>query len=116
MSLFSRLFGRKRAIEDRRQSNNWKAGDLAVCVQDDWLPDIGVERIAAPAIGEVRRVRAVADVTFKRGVREYALNLETYGDSWMSCFAFRKAVEDTEPAEAEFTALIKRPVKKPVRA
>lgn len=109
MSFFGRLFGRKPAAPDLRVSNDWRAGDLAVCIAvPDYSHWLGRP---VPNQGEVCRVTAVYEGVVTIGLHIgspcFFLRLEGYPHGY-STFAFRKAVEDTEPAEAEFTALIKR--------
>lgn len=116
MGFWKRMFGRKQVTIDMRETNDWKAGDLAVCIDDDWTS--AAAQVAKPALGDVNRVTGIEDefATYDPNVRAYFLCLEGYGSTSFQTQMFRKAVEDAEPAEAEFTLLIKRPVRKPVKA
>jgi hypothetical protein len=109
MSLFSRLFGRKASFADHRRANDWKPGDLAVCIDGaDWRPVMADD----PAEGDVLRVTAVKDKISSDRRSYYLYFAEKAPERGWEYTAFRKPVEDSEPAEEEFTALIKRPVRK----
>lgn len=116
-----RIFRRKEApaapaVHDRRQPNDWKAGDLAVCIvpTGQWFPG----HPADPAEGELLRVKRVYDEVgnYPDGyrARSYFLTFETKPESGWEVTGFRKPIADAEPAEDEFTALIRRPVREPV--
>ena len=117
VSLWSRLLGRKRppVIIDRREYNDWRVGNLAVCVNDDWTEE-APPHIPLPKIGEIFRVREIRDRVGLMNCRCYFLYFESPFDYGYESRNFRKAVEDNRAAETEFTALIKRPARKPVRA
>jgi hypothetical protein len=71
-------------------SDNWQVGDLAVCINDEWDGCLA----GNPRRGDILRVSF------------YGKN-QRHG--W-SAEMFRKIRPDTEPCDAEFTALIKRGV------
>lgn len=115
--LLSRLFGRKPAppppvIDRRDNSEDWRVGDLAVCLVDgEWEPvDTG------PRIGDVRRVSGIEERVGH--VSKALLVCLTFGEFpgfAYSSASFRKIRPDAEPCEEEFTALIKRGRKMPKR-
>lgn len=95
-------------------NEDWRPGDLAQCIADDWIIPTGED----PKIGDILRVTKVLDLTGDYPnagrVRFYALRFE--GKRWQGGWetaAFRKLRPVLEPAEEEFTNLIKRPVRQP---
>lgn len=103
MSLFGRLFRRPRDV--RSDAGVWRRGELAVCVLDDWSEKGPI----SPKVGDVLRVSGVEDAAFL-GVRTYFLSFVGRPANWVwDARAFRKAIDDRAPAEAEFAALIKQP-------
>lgn len=110
MSFWSRLFGRKPSVIDaRHMSEDWKIGDLALCIRDDWT----YSDLYDPHVGDLLHVSAIRDGVDERSrtrIIGLAFREKPFHFSW-SNMAFRKAKEVSEPAEAEFTALIKRPVR-----
>ncbi len=113
MGLFSRLFRRKPDLpfEDRDDGVRWDAGDIAVCIADNWFePDEH-----SPRVGQYFTVEGVERSTIisRTGCRLRATWLYFVGKSRpCESTAFRKVVADTEPAEEEFTARLFR--RKPV--
>ena len=98
----------------RDDSEGWLVGDLALCLTSNWPGHTG------PRSGEVYRVSSVIEgpVTCGPdiGALVVALNFgEVFSWEAYNCRGFRKIRPDTEPCEAEFTALIKRGARKPVR-
>lgn len=113
MSFWSRLFGRETPVEDRRCMNeDWRVGDLAECIGDGpW--DCGDTK---PELGDICRVSAVVDAVGTRtNTRNYYLGFVGLHNRFC-CTSFRKILPLHTAADAEFTALIKRPVRKPVKA
>lgn len=97
-----------RILKPKGDPTTWRAGELAVCVDDSW---IGRCR-HCPRKGAVLRVAKV--LRHGRWVYlAFAGNPHLY-----VTIAFRKPVQDDVAAEAEFTQLIKRrrTAMSPVRA
>jgi hypothetical protein len=95
------------AISDHRNLNeDWAPGDLAVCVNDEWLPTVDA---FDPRKGDVLRVSSVEDaVDQKRGYRAYWLRFVGKSNPY-ECVGFRKI----RPAEDEFTMLVRKRKKAP---
>lgn len=102
--------------DDQRQaSEDWQAGDLAECIDDNWPPILGVTH---PKLGDVLRVSAVDEgADFLFGIQIIVLRFEgrpqTLG--WDNRH-FRKLRPTLEPAEQEFTVWLKDKLRKPVEA
>lgn len=94
-------------------NEDWRVGDLAECIASRWADSDSAD----PVKGEIRRVSGIIDgVNDRYAVRVLALSFEGYGaESWCTT-GFRKIRPLHEPAEEEFTALIKRPVRTKERA
>ena len=88
-------------------SDDWQGGDLAECLTENWDYDWSYN----PRVGDILRVSVVG-----LHLGELALGFESKPQrhGWEAS-AFRKIRSDAEPCEAEFTALIKRGARKPVR-
>jgi hypothetical protein len=118
VSLWTRFFGRKSepTPDERGDGWQWQVGDLAVCIGNDWNPGCAVDLAWVPEVGEVLRVAGIED-SFGTYInaRIIVLFFRDKPCGW-DHRGFRKALEDAEPAEAEFTALIKRPIRKRVKA
>lgn len=118
MSLWSRLFGRKPQRLNKNDGVTWSVGDLAVCVADNWIFNSGND----PKVSDVLRVVAVQHAVVDMRPRGLAVMvaatwLQFRGHMiWYTSTGFRKAEEDRAPAEAEFTALLRRPVRPKVTA
>lgn len=97
--------------DNRFWNEDWQVGDLALCVLvGTWpWPDL-----YDPQDGDVLRVSATAEELGSYGSLISVLKFEGKPQNlgWQ-CIAFRKIRQSHDPAEAEFTALIraKRPVK-----
>jgi hypothetical protein len=83
-------------------SDNWQVGDLAVCINDEWDGCLA----GNPRRGDILRVSKSGYLGDVFGLGFYGKN-QRHG--W-SAEMFRKIRPDTEPCDAEFTALIKRGV------
>lgn len=99
--------------EDWSKSADWRVGDLAVCISDQWpiLAEFN------PKKDDVLRVSRVAPtISWDGSVHFIGLGFEgkPSGCLWGNV-CFRKAQQDREPAETRFARLIKRPVGKPVK-
>jgi hypothetical protein len=88
-------FKRKPKLIDRRQPNDWKAGDWAECVSANWSdPEPG-----DPEIGDILKVVDVCEYTHTRiGVRCFALIFKALPGGVYEARCFRKLVEQDDAA------------------
>lgn len=114
MSLWSRLFGRKPAappiVDDRRCMNeDWRAGDLAVCVVDTFFPGT----VHDPRRDELLRVTDLTEgVAFGSNCLIYGLSFEGRPSHiFWQAQCFRKVRPAHEAADAEFCAEVRRRAK-----
>lgn len=118
MRWLSRIFSRQpeppRIIDQRGLNEDWRVGDLALCLHSGWVPPDP----AHPRAGDLLRVSAISDgVAIGTNHLISALGFEGKPvDQFWSCFGFRKVRPDQTAATDDFTALIKRPIHKPVGA
>lgn len=108
MSFFSRLFGRnqRQLTDGRKLSEDWKVGDLAVCLIDRWWPGTASD----PKKGDLLRVSCVSEgIVTGRDYLVIGLRFESKPQHiFWNNINFRKVRPDLEPAEATFAALIKK--------
>lgn len=88
------------------RGETWRAGELAVCVNDTWKPESPFRH---PKLGEVRRVLKVEEGA-PYGRVAYWLHFSGSPCGYRADH-FRKPVADREPASAAFVERIKRPAR-----
>lgn len=91
-------------------NEDWRAGDLAVCVFDEWYRPC----LEAPKVNDLLRVSGVTEGVGDQNYGSYFLSFSGKPYQW-ECIAFRKVGPDARAAETEFTAYIKRLGKSPAR-
>lgn len=94
-------------VQDRRSANDWKCGDLAVCVASRWHPDVQSQVSMIPVAGEVYRVCEVYEAINQQHILAYWLCIEGFGKIGFESSAFRKAVQDRDACEEEFRIAIR---------
>jgi hypothetical protein len=110
------FFGRWRRagiIDLRPGCGSWRAGELAVCIRDDWTRP----HVRDPRAGDVLRVIGTRTAINGSGFHALWLYFETTPRNigfLASCF--RKAVQDRAAASGQFTRQMKRLGRKPVHA
>lgn len=108
-------FGRRKPLPpteiDKRMTEDWRVGDLAVCIFEDWE----IHWPENPKINDLLRVAAV-DVAFSfmQEKRFIALGFESKPPQkrWNNT-AFRKANNANEPGTMNIDEMIRRHSKQP---
>jgi len=98
----------------REWNEDWQIGDLAKCVEDDWV-DCGS---LAPSVGQIYRVSDVYEgLVWQENAISIGLSLEGFDqiNAWR-CTAFQKLRPEIKAADAKFTAAIKNGKPVPVDA
>lgn len=99
------LFRRRaRPAPERPPINeDWRVGDLAVCVEDNWSPGV-----VGPRAGEISRVVDVyPGLCARTGMPGWGLRFAGYHEGF-GAICFRKVQPDAEPAEASFAEFLTR--------
>lgn len=115
--MIGRLFRRRRRpsppIEDLRTSEDWRVGDLALCVSDHWERPEPCD----PHVGDVLRVSAVCTGVTPDNHLIIGLRFEgkPQTTAW-SNISFCKITPTQEPADEEFRVFLKDSLRAPVRA
>lgn len=110
MSLWSRLFGGKspsKARDMRDNSDNWRVGDMALCVDGRWATQ-------GPRTGSVHRVTMVAEGISTHGipgVLVIALSFTEFGTVGFWTGAFRRQRPNESEAREQWTQMLTNPVK-----
>jgi hypothetical protein len=100
-------------------ADDWKAGDLAVCLQDGWFKG-GFVPVHGPTKEQIVGVAAVkidvspACACGKCNPGPVWLQLKEFGDDWWTADGFRKIQPDAEkgkPAREEGASWFKRLIK-----
>ncbi|TXH10346.1 MAG: hypothetical protein E6R03_15540 [Hyphomicrobiaceae bacterium] len=100
--------------DQRHMSDDWKAGDLAECINAGF---ISVPGMVHPKLGDVLRVSAVDEGPDSvLGIQIIALRFEGRGNCGWDNRNFRKLRPTTEPAEQEFTVWLKDKLREPAPA
>lgn len=99
-----------------RMNEDWRPGDLAVCLGDDWKVPPGEEHLGHPRKGDVLMVaRVEPSVSYPDRRRVWALTLRGYSTRKYDAASFRKVVPDVSSEQTELSERIKRcrPAKTP---
>ena len=92
-------------IDRRNTREDWKPGDLAECIRDNWIEPSGND----PKVGDIFRVRRVNDATNHLNVRAIFLFFDgRTGRTGYSSTAFRKVRHTYEPADRSFIEKLKK--------
>lgn len=88
-------FKRKPKVVDRREPNNWRPGDKAICIADTWSKRGPCD----PEVGDVFTVTSVEDGLANGGtLRAYWLRFKAIPAFRYESCAFRKLVEQDDAA------------------
>ena len=92
-----------------RMNEDWRPGDLAVCIADDWRVPPGEECLGHPRKDDVLMVTRVApSQSYPRLRRVWGLTFRGYSTRKYDATCFRKVVPDVSSDETELSERIKR--------